>query len=156
MAISGTFSKDNAIKFNDVELEVSLDGGSTWANIESWATEVTFNRGEVDTANTRTLDGSNHVSTGESLGAGEVEVTCVYDEESGGPFDNINTAFTASPGLASEVRWSNSGATGDFLFTSDGGYMVACSIPAPSAEDNEFAQFSFRIVCDDVLKTVIS
>lgn len=157
MTISGAFSKDNVIRFNNVEVEISLDGGSTWADITSWATNLEFIRGRVDWDETKTLDGLAHVTTGESLGPGTARVTSLYTEGTTDPFKNINDAFTADPGLAAEIRWAPGGGTsGDYQYTTDGGYMVACDLPGGDSENNRAGRFSLELVCDDAAQGAIA
>lgn len=150
MPISGTFDKDNVVKPNEVDaLEVDLGtAGVTWGAIESWATILEFQRGEVEQGSVRTLDGSNHVTPGSSLGPGRINVTVIYDEVATGPFENINAYFVANPGAACDVRWTPV-ASGN-VFTSSGGYIVACSLPQADASDNEASRFTFSVICDDV------
>lgn len=157
MAISGTFDKDNVVRFNNVNVEVSLDGGTAWADITSWSTNVEFVRGRVDSDITKTLDGSSHVTTGVSLGPGTIRVTSLYTEVATDPFKGINDAFTANPGLAAEVRWSPAGgASGDYLYTTSGGYMVACDLPGGDAESTRAGRFTFELIVDDAAQSTVT
>ena len=152
MPISGTFDKANVVKFNVQELEVDLGtAGVTWGNIESWATTLVFERGEVEQGSVKTLDGSNHVTPGSSLGPGRANITCIYDETATAPFENVNAYFTANKGGQCDVRWTPV-ASGN-VFTTSGGYIVACSLPQGDANDNEAGRFTFSVICDDALQS---
>lgn len=152
MAISGTFSKANAVNFKDQIVEISLDGGSTWAAIESWTTDVQFARGRHNTRSKMTLDGSTHLLPGAHLGPGKATVTCIYDEVTTGAYKNIEDTFSASSSAPSvELRWvpkaDDTSATGNFRYTTSGGYLTYVGTPN---EDDEYGMFTFEIDCDDV------
>jgi hypothetical protein len=141
MAISGALSDANLVKMNNAKIQLDILGtGVTWANIESWANEVTPSRGVIPTSEDPTLDGESHLSVG-TQEASEVKCVILYDEAAGGPATNLYTLLGGNV----DIRWSKTGASGDMRYYTDGGKLIACSPPAFSSTENTNAKVEFTI-----------
>lgn len=151
MAISGTF--DGTItKMADAVVEVDIGLAASWVAIESWSNSVDPQRGSVGSSETKTLDGTTHVSTDSTPGSSRVTVTCVFSKGANDPFLNI---YAASLGSDFGVRWSESGTAGDVRFTASG-YLAACSPVAQDGNNSGAATFTFEVVASDIVDDVIS
>lgn len=155
MAISGTFDSDDKVVWKDAVVKVSVDGGSTYAAITTWSNMVTFTRGTYSVETEALLDGSKLRSVG-NLGPGRVAVTCVYDEESSGPWKNLNDVFIAGSALdlVSLTVSKDSSAT-SFLYTTINPVLVACSLPPIDANNTMAGKFTFEIECDDMTQSLV-
>lgn len=143
MAISGALAETALIKMSNAVVQVDIGGaGSAWANVESWANQVTATRGEIPTSDDPTLDGGRHQTAG-IQGKSKVEVTLLYTETTTGPAYNLYTLL----GTAVDVRWSKSGASGDLRYYTDNGILVSCTPPQYSANDNGNTKITFAIEC---------
>ena len=146
MAISGTYSAGDAISFGDCLVEVELTGAdSAWADIDSWATEVSVNPGTVPFQDTYPFEGSAITFAG-SRGSDEVTVTVVYTEGSSDPFQNIFDRFASSSGPTFGVRWVPKGsASGNFRFEITAGKLIACSLPQGGGDSASATTFTFAV-----------
>jgi hypothetical protein len=149
MAISGTYSDGDAIQMNNCEVEVDLTpASSSFANIDSWATEVVATDEQVNTAYAYTF-----THTGPIVFAGNpqpvtVTVTCVYTEGTTDPYHNIKNK---SLGSLVDTRWGPAGAgSGGKAFTTSGGVLKRRTLPQGNAEGTNPVVFSFDVECSSV------
>jgi hypothetical protein len=146
MAISGTYTAGDAVSFGDCLVEVELTGAdSAWADIDSWATEVSVNPGTVPIQDTYPFEGGAITFTG-SRGSDEVTVTVVYTEGSTDPFQNIFDRFAASSGPDFGVRWvPASSASGNFRFEITTGKLIGCTLPQGGGDAATATVFTFTV-----------
>lgn len=149
MAISGTYSDGDAIQMNNCEVEVDLTpASSSFANVDSWATEITATDEQVNTSEAYTF-----THTGPIVFAGNpqpvtVTTTCVYTEGTTDPYHNIKNA---SLGGLMDVRWGPAGVgSGGKAFTTSGGLLVRRSLPQGNAEGTNPVVFSWDVRCSSV------
>lgn len=155
MTISGSFDSDDKVVWKDAIVKVSVDGGSTYVAITTWSNTVTFTRGTYSVETEPLLDGSKLRSVG-NLGAGRVAVTCVYDEESTGPWKNLNDIFIAGTALdLVSLTVSKDTAATSFLYTTINPVLVACSLPPIDANNTMAGKFTFEIECDDMTQSLV-
>ena len=155
MTISGSFDSDDKVVWKDAIVKVSVDGGSTYAAITTWSNTVTFTRGTYSVETEPLLDGSKLRSVG-NLGAGRVAVTCVYDEESTGPWKNLNDIFIAGTALdLVSLTVSKDTASTSFLYTTINPVLVACSLPPIDANNTMAGKFTLEIECDDMTQSLV-
>lgn len=141
MAISGALSDANLIVMNNAVVQVDLAGtGVTWANIESWANEVTPTRGTIPTTDDPTLDGERHMSVGIQEPS-RVKVVAIYDETATAPAPNLYALL----GQPVDVRWSKTGASGDRRYYTSGGKLVSCTPPGFSSGESGNTKFEFEL-----------
>lgn len=146
MAISSTYSAGDAISFGDCLVEVELTGAdSAWADIDSWATEVSVSPGTVPIQDTYPFEG-NVITFAGSRGSDEVTVTVVYTEGSTDPFQNIFDRFASASGPDFGVRWVPQGsASGNFRFEITVGKLIACSLPQGGGDAATATVFDFTV-----------
>lgn len=155
MAISGTYTAGDAISFKDCLVEVDILDDGTWADIDSWATEVAVSGEDVPTTETYPFEGSAIVFAG-SKSPVEVSVTCVYTEGSTDPFENIRDRFEAADGPAFEVRFAPGGSsTGGFRFSTAGGKLTACPPPVGAGDASSATVFTFVVRADSLSRDEI-
>ena len=149
MAISGTYSDGDAIQMNDCEVEVDLTpSSSSFANIDSWASEITVSDEEVGTSETYTFTHTGPIIFAGNLGPVTVDVTYVYTEGTTDPYYNIKNH---SIGTAFDVRWGPAGAgSGGNAFTTSGGLLVRRSLPQGAADGSTATVCSFGVRCSSV------
>jgi hypothetical protein len=145
MAISGTFDAGEEVTFNNVKIAVDqLGTGLTFNTMTTWATNLTITGGDTPTTDFKTYT-TPVVFTGER-NVWQVEVECVYTEDTTGPFIEIYDDYVAAPGVAYNLRWSPSGgASGSVQYTTTGGKLIGVSIPTQSANDSGAVVFTFTI-----------
>jgi hypothetical protein len=155
MPISSTYAAGDAISFADCLVEVDITDVGTWADIDSWATEVTVSGEDVPTTETYPFEGSAIVFVGTKSPV-EVSVTAVYTEGSTDPFQNIRDRFEAGNGPAFEVRFSPGGSvTGGFRFTTAGGKLIACPPPVGTGDAASATTFTFVVRADSLARDAI-
>lgn len=150
MAISGTYTAGDAISFKDCFVEVDINDNGTWADIDSWATEVQVSGEDVPTTETYPFEGSAIVFTGVKSPA-EVQVTAVYTEGTDDPFHNIRDRFENNDGPAFEVRFAPAGSgSGNKIFTTAGGKLIACPLPQGAGDASSATVFTFVVRADSI------
>lgn len=143
MAISGVLTDTALIKMSNAVVQVDIGGtGSAWANIESWANQVTATRGDIPTSDDPTLDGERHQTAG-IQNKSRVECIVLYTETTTGPAYNLYTLL----GTAVDIRWSKTGASGDLRYYTDSGILVSCTPPQYTSSENGNAKITFAIDC---------
>lgn len=150
MAISGTYTSGDAISFKDCLVEVDITDAGTWADIDSWATEVTVSGEDVPTTQTYPFEGSAIVFAGNRSPV-TVNVTCVYTQGTDDPFYNIRARFEAVAGAPFEVRWTPAGSgAGNRRFVTAGGKLTACPPPVGAGDASSATVFTFTVVADSL------
>lgn len=150
MAISGTYAAGDAISFKDCLVEVDITDAGSWADIDSWATEVTVSGEDVPTTQTYPFEGSAIVFAG-SKSPVTVSVTIVYTEGSTDPFFNIRTRFEAVDGAPFEVRFAPGGSvTGGLRFTTAGGKLTAAPPPVGAGDASSATVSTFVVQADSL------
>ena len=151
MAISGTYSANDAISFKDCYVEVDLTpASSSYAVIDSWATEVSVSGEDVPTTEVYPFAGTAIVFSGNKSPV-EVQVTCVYTEGSVDPFKQIRDAFEAGDGPDFDVRFTPAGSGGgNFKFTTAGGKLTACPPPQGAGDAASAQVFTFVVRADSL------
>ena len=155
MAISSTYTAGDAISFGDCLVEVELTGAdSAWADIDSWASEVSVSPGTVPFTDTYPFEGSAITFAG-SRGSDEVTVTVVYTEGSTDPFENIFDRFAAASGPTFGVRWSPQGSSaGYYRFEITAGKLIGCSLPQGGGDSATATVFTFTVQGTVVRSTI--
>lgn len=151
MTISGTFD-GTVTKMADAKVEVDIGLTSSYVAIETWANAVDPQRGAVGSSETKTLDGTTHVSTDSTPGSARVTVTCVFSKGATDPFLQI---YGTDLGSDFGVRWSKSGTAGDVQFTAEG-YLAAVSPPSSDGNNSGVQTFTFEVVASDIAAAAIS
>jgi hypothetical protein len=151
MAISGTYTAGDAVSFKDALVEVELTGAdSVWADIDSWATEVTISGEEVPTSETYPFEGDPITFAGNKTPV-RVEVAIVYTEGTAAAFYQIRTRFEAAPGGSFDVRITPKGSgSGNLKYTTSGGKLVACPPPVGAGDASSATLCRFVVVADGI------
>jgi hypothetical protein len=149
MAISGTYADGDAVSFNDCIVEVDLTpAASSWANIDSWATNVQVSGGAVPSTDSYTFTHTGAITFVGNRAPYEVTIECVYTETATDPFTEINAAFNASPGVLFDARWVPGGtATTNQRYATSGGRLMMVSQPQGAADGSNAIVFEFMIKC---------
>ena len=151
MAITGAYAANEAVSFKDCLVEVDLTpSSSAYADIDSWATEVSVSGEDVPTTQVYPFEGSAIVFAGNKSPV-EVTVTAVYTEGSDDPFKNIRDAFEAGDGPDFDVRFAPAGSgAGNYKYTTSGGKLTACSPPQGAGDASSAQTFTFVVTADSL------
>ena len=146
MAISATYQAGDAVSFGDCLVEVELTGAdSAWADIDSWATEVSVSPGTVPFSDVYPFEGSAITFAG-SRGSDELAVTVVYTEGSTDPFQNIFDRFASASGPDFGVRFIPAGSSsGNFRFEITTGKLIGCTLPQGGGDAASATVFTFTV-----------
>lgn len=157
MAISGAYAAGDAISFKDCLVEVDLSPSApSWADIDSWATEVAVSGEDVPTTEVYPFEGSAIVFAG-SKSPVELSVTIVYTEGSTDPFMNLRDLFEANDGPPVDVRFTPAGsASGNFRYTTSGGKLTACPPPVGSGDASSATVVTFVVRADSLGRDAIT
>lgn len=149
MAISGTYTDGDAISIKDCEVEVDLTPAtSAFANIDSWASDITVGEETVPTTETYTFTHTGAIVFAGNQSPIDVTVTSVFTQGTTDPYQNIKNQTL---GAATDVRWSpNGGASGDLQFTTSGGKLVSRGLPQGAADGSTATVFPFTVRCSSV------
>ena len=148
--ISGTYAAGDAISFKDCFVEVDVNDEADWADIDSWATEITVAGEEVPTTEVYPFEGSAIVFAGSKS---PVTVTCtiVYTEGTDDPFHNIRARFEAVDGAPFEIRFAPAGSgAGNKRFTTAGGKLIAAPPPQGAGDASSATVSTFQVRADSL------
>ena len=156
MPISGTYSANDAVSFKDCLVEVDPLADTTWADIDSWATEVAVSGEDVPTTEIFPFEGTSIVFAGNKSPV-EIQVTAVYTEGSTDPFQIIRDRFEAADGPIFDVRFTPAGsASGNFRFTTSGGKLTAAPPPQGAGDASSATVFTFVVRADSLARDAIT
>ena len=152
MAISGTYADGDAISFNDCIVEVDLTpSSSSWANIDSWATNITVSGGDTPSTDSYTFTHTGAITFVGNRAPYDVTIECVYTEGTTDPFTAINAAYNTSPGVLFDVRWVPAGtATTNQRYATSGGRLMHVSQPQGAADGSNAIIFDFMVKCSSI------
>lgn len=153
MAISGSYTTNDAISFNNCAVAVDqTPASSAFAEISSWATSVSVSGGDVPTSQQYPFSGDVIVLVGNQQPF-RITVEVVYTEGTNDPFTEIWDDFQANPGLDYDVRWVPQGsASGYHQFTSGGGKLINVTAPQGTGEGAGATMFSFEIEASSITR----
>ena len=156
MPITGTYTAGDAISFKDCLVEVDPLADATWADIDSWATEVTVSGEDVPTTQVYPFEGASVVFAGTKSPV-TVSVTIIYTESSVAPFQIIRDRFEAVDGADFDVRFTPAGsASGNFRFTTSGGKLTAAPPPQGAGDASSATVSTFVVVADSLARGAIT
>jgi hypothetical protein len=146
---------NNGMSFIDASLEISIDGGATWVNASGHATKVDVSGGDREIGETATLDGDIMIVTVGKRAALEITVSTVYTEVAGEPSEVIRAAYEGH--TQTKVRWSpKGGQSGEFMYTSDAGYIGSYGYPAGEAKSGDAILNEWKIKVPQIVKSVVA
>lgn len=136
------------------KIEFSTNG-SSWTDISGFANSLEPSGGNRQTGEMYTLSGDTAVITSGKREPIELEVKILYTEGGSDAFEVVRAAYEA--GTRGYLRWSpDTGAAGDFLFTSDSGPISEFAYPPAMAEEAGPVAISFKLRVPKVTKSVIA
>lgn len=137
MAISGTMTASDPVKFNRAKVAIDIGDVGTYVASETWITDVTVSGGEAASQTDYTLGSIGFTSTGNPA---EYTITLdiVYTEGDTDPFHNLYTEHTGEANArAVDLQWSKEGSTtGDPQYTTSGARLVNILPPTFSSGGN--------------------
>jgi hypothetical protein len=152
MAITGTFAQGDEVSFNDCVVEVDTAGGTSWVEINSWATTATITTGRVPITETYPFTSDVVITVGNKP-MDSITVECLYTEDSTDPFENIYDVWEAGPGASFSVRVTPAGSGGGQVFTLSAGKLVSCTPPSAQGDGVSPSVFTFEVVGSSVALT---
>lgn len=137
MAISGTMTSADPVKFNRAKVGIDVGDAGTYVASETWITDIAVSGGEAPSQTDYTLGSIGFTSTGNPA---EYTITMdiVYTEGDTDPFHNLYTEHTGEANeRAVDIQWSKEGSTtGDPQYTTAGGRLVNVTLPNFSSGGN--------------------
>lgn len=155
MAITTTLLDASVKTFEDAVIEVDEDptGTPDWNAVESFVGDVQVSGGQVPTANYKTV--TKRIVTPGEQDVYQTTLEGVYTELTTDMWYNLWTAFKANPGVAREVRWSDSGTVGEQRFSTIGGKLLLVTMPTPTPNNVAVKTFQAIIESGDITSAVI-
>jgi len=143
------------LTFRNVKIELSIDGAVNWTNISGQSNALIPSGAERNIG--EFYDAQNDTPT---LGAGklgrhELMLRVKYTETDGQAWAILYSAKVNATEVL--VRWSPKGAnTGDWLYTSDAGYVKACPLPGQEVETGDPMRVEVNIDVSAVTKSTVA
>lgn len=134
------------------DVEISVDGGTTWVDYSSYLTAVTPDSAEIESEESRTLDGTVEVDYDETLGTESITIRMLVTEALDGPYDVMYDRVRATD-KRFDLRYGAGGyTTGDRQFTTSGGQAVSCPAAAFDSTTKGSVFIEGKLVCDSIGK----
>jgi len=155
MAITGAMVAADAVSFSDPDILIDqTPASSSFINVESWATSITVNGGDVPISNFSTFTvplvfiGKQNPYT--------IVVECAYTEAAiTNVFKDVFDDYIASPGLLYDIKWHPEGAAiGNYIFTSSDGRLIDCTLPQGTSSGSDPTLFTMTFQCPSIAVSV--
>lgn len=150
MPITSPYAAGDEKSFENAVIEFDEDPNGTpdWNAIESFVGDLQYSGGDTPTSEYKTVT-NNVIFVGEKNSV-IIEGECLYTEETDGAFYNMWQAYEANGGVARNIRWSDSGTSGDLRFYTTGGKLVNVGLPTPQPNNPGVKTFPFRIQASSI------
>ena len=138
----------------DCKIETSLNG-SVWADRSGFSNSVEVDGGDRAIGETHTASGDTPIVTKGKRAARSIKIKAVYTEGASDVFEDVRAAYEA--GSLYYVRYSpKGGSTGNFMFTSDPGYIESFKMPSGEFGDGAAAMIEFTVKTAKITKSVVA
>jgi len=143
------------LTFRNAKIEITVDGGTIWTNISGQTNALIPSGAEREIG--EFYDAQNDTPT---LGAGklgrhELMLRVKYTEADLQAWKLLYDAKVAATEVM--VRWSpKSGLSGDWLYTSDTGYVKSCPLPGQEVESGDPMRVEVGIDVSAVTRSTIA
>lgn len=146
----------NSIWGGAAKVEISTNG-SSWTDISGHANKVSPSGGDRQTGKAYTFDGEYPIVKVGKMNERETRVDIIYTEETNDAFEKARAQFEAAGGGTMYARWSPAGGSvGEFLFTTDAGFVKDFSYPEVDSEGNGPLRAFFVIQHARITKSVVA
>jgi hypothetical protein len=143
------------LTFRNVKVEVSIDGGSNWTNISGQTNALTPSGGDRNIGEFYDAQSDNPTLGAGKLGRHQLMLRVKYTETDAQAWRILYDAKEAATPVM--VRWSpKGGLSGDYLFTSDEGYVVSCPLPGQEVESGDPMRVEVNVDVSDVNRSVVA
>src|SRR3990172_3846607 len=146
----------NSIWGGAAMVEISVNG-SAWTNISGHANKVTPGGGDRQSGKAYTFDGERPIVKVGKMNERTTRVDIIYTEQTADAFEVARAQFEAVGGGTMYVRWSPAGGqAGEFLYTSDVGFVQDFMYPEVDSEGTGPLRTFFVIQHATLTKSVVS
>ncbi len=147
---------ENAIWGGAAKVEISVNG-SDWTPISGHAQRVMPDEVTRRTGEKWTFDGEYPiVKVGKRNSIG-ITVGVIYTEEATDAFEVVRAQFEAAGGGTLYLKWSPSGGSGgDFVYTTDAGFVSAFNYAPVDSEEDGPMDNDFSMQCAQITKSVVA
>lgn len=143
------------LTFRNAKIEITVDGGSNWINISGQTNTVTPSGAERNIGEFYDAQNDNPTLGAGKLGRHELMLRVKYTETDGQAWKVLYDAKEAATEVM--VRWSPKGSnTGDWLYTSDAGYVKSCPLPGQEVESGDPMRVEINIDVSDVNRSTVA
>lgn len=137
-------------------MEISSNG-SSWTDVSGESQKVTPGGGDRQTGQAYTFDGETPIVKVGKRNPMNTRVDVIYTEEAADAYELARAQFEAAGGGTMYVRWSPAGGNaGDFMWTTDAGFVQDFSYPPVDSEENGPMKGYFVVQHASVTKSVVS
>jgi len=138
------------------KVEISTNG-SSWTDISGHANQVNPSPSERRQGEAYTFDGEYPIVKVGKQQSKSVDVKIIYTEETADAFEVARAQHEAAGGGTMYVRWSPAGGQGgEFLFTTDAGFVKTFNYAPVDAEEDGPMQVTFTVQCAQITKSVVA
>ncbi len=146
----------NSIWGGAAKVEISVNG-TAWTNISGHSNKVTPSGGDRQTGKAYTFDGEYPIVKVGKKNERQTRVDIIYTEQTADAFEVARAQFDAVGGGVMYARWSPAGGSaGNYLYTTDAGFVQDFSYPEVDSEGNGPIKTFFVIQHATITKSVVS
>jgi hypothetical protein len=145
----------NSIWGGAAKVELSVNG-TDWTDISGHGNLVDAPLIERRSGERWTFDGEDPIVKVGKKNSVRIPVTIVYTEESTDAFEIVRAQYESAGGGEAHLRWSPAGGgAGDFLFTTNKGFIQAFQYPAVNSEEDGPMVLQFVVQTSGVAKSTV-
>lgn len=146
----------NSIWGGAAKVEISING-TQWTNISGHSAKVSPGGGDRQAGKAYTFDGEYPIVKVGKKNERQTRVDIIYTEETADAFEVARAQFNAAGGGVMYARWSpGGGVAGDFLYTTDAGFVQDFSYPEVDSEATGPIKTFFVVQHATITKSVVS
>ena len=147
-----TRTANDKLNMRTADVEVSVDSGSTWDQVDSYMVSIVPDTAELAITSFRTLDATIENEEDDALDSESITISMVATDAVDGLYDVLYAASRSTTKTV-DLRWSQGSATtGDRLFTTVGGKVVSCPALGFDSTTAGFVIVQAKVVCDSITK----
>ena len=143
------------LTFRNVKVEITVDGGSNWVNVSGQTNSLVPSGADREIGEFYDAVNDNPTLGAGKLGRHSLTLRVKYTESDAEAWGVLYAAKEAA--TETMVRWSPKGSnSGDWLFTSDAGYVKSCPLPGQDVQSGDPMRAEIGIDVSAVTKSVVA
>ena len=150
-----TRTANDKLNMRTADVSVSVDGGSTFVQVDSYMVSITPDAGELESTEFRTLDGTVETEIDAALPNETLTISMVATDAVDGLYDVLYAAMRSTTQTV-DLQWDQGSAvTGDRRFTTVGGKIISCPPLSFDASTSGYVIAEAKIICDSITKGLV-